>query len=194
MAVRHLIYVENDDYTNARIFLLLSFFLIIAGLAIFPLLLDKNIPFQEIENHAYSSCLGFSGYASNWAAIGPVHVCIINLSSLTYSILTYCAIYRKTYLSGKLVQAVTSSESGMLPPKLFKLLKTLAHSTMFRSLECMPVLCIGFAKLCGAHIHLDIQLVSILISVMCGCCNSTITPVWYPMLTKRYKWAIIYGS
>ena len=186
MAVRHMVYVENDDYTKAKIFLSVSFFLITAGLAMFPLLLDKNTPFQEIENHACSSSLGFSVYASKWAAIGPVLVCIITLSSLAYSVLTYCAIYRKAYLSGKFVQAVTSSESGKLRPKLFKLLKTLAPSTMFRSLECMPVLFIGFAKLCGIHIRLDIQLISILISVMCGCCNSTITPVWYPMLTKRY--------
>ena len=194
MAVRHLLYVENDDYTKAKIFLSLSFFLITTGIAMFPLSLDKNIPFQEIENHACSSSLGFSVYASKWAAIGPVLVCIIILSSLAYSNLTHCAIYRKTYPSGKFAQAVTSSESGMFRPKLFKLLKTLVPSTMFRSLECMPVLCIGFAKLCGTHIRLNIQLISILISVICGCCNSTITPVWYPMLTKRYKWAICYGS
>ena len=187
-AVRHMLYAENDDYSKAKIFLLLSFFLI-AGLAMFPLLLDKNIRFQEIGKHACSSSLGFSVYASKWAAIGPVLLCIIILSSMTYSIVTYCAIYRKAYLSGKFVQTGTSSESGMRRPKLFKLLKTLVHSAMFRSLECMPVLCIGFAKLCGSYIRLDIQLISILISVMCGCCNSVIKPVWYPMLTKRYKWA-----
>ena len=190
MAVRHMLYVENDDYSKAKIFLSLSFFLIIAGLAIFPLLPEKNIPFQEIEKHACSSSLVFLGYASKWAAIGLVLVCIMILSALTYSILTYCAIYRKTYLSGKCVQTVTSSESGINRPKLIKLLKVLVHSAMFRSLECMPVLCTGFAKLFGSYIRLDIQLILILISVMCGFCNNTIIPVWYPMLTKRYKWVI----
>ena len=177
MAVSRMLFNEIDMYSNVKKFLLMSYLLVVAGFGIFPI--------QLTANQLCTSPLGVSIYDDKWAVIGPILLCSIILLSLTYSIFTYCAIYRTTYSSGKHVQTMASPAKDHQQPQLSKLLKNLSLSTVFRSLECLPILCTAFANLCCIYVSLDIQLMSILISIMCGSFISDIKLVWYPMFTKN---------
>ena len=83
------------------------------------------------------------------------------------------------------MQAIASLEFDMPKNRLFKLLKNLCRSAMFRSLECLPIIGITLLKLGGTGVGLETQTMSIITSVTFGCIGSMITSVWYPMFNQN---------
>ena len=122
-----------------------------------------------------------------WFVIGPLFMSVVIFLSLTYSIFTYIIIFKHTYSSGKCVQAIASSEFDMHKKRLFKLLKNLCRSAIFRSLECLPIIGVVLLKVGGTAIGLEIQIMSIITSVTFGCIGRTIASVWYPMFNPSRK-------
>ena len=177
MAVSRILFNENDVYSKLKKFLFMSYLLLVAGFGLLAFLLNEKLS-------AHQSCtspLRVSIYGYKWAAIGPVLACRIILLSLTYSVFTYFAVYKTTYLSGISVQTISSPERDIQQTRLYELMKILSQSTIFRSLECLPILFTAFVKLCGIYVTLDIQMMSIVVSTIFGTFTSEIKPVWYPM-------------
>ena len=181
MAVSRILFNEDDVYSKVKKFLFMCYLLLVAGFGPLAFLLNE----KHMAHQSCASPLGVSMYDYKWATIGPVLVCSIILLSLTYSVFTYSAIYKTTYLSGICIQTISSPQRDIQQTRLYKLMKILSQSTIFRCLECLPILCTTFAKLCGITVSLDIQMMSILVSTIFGSFTSEIKPVWYPMFTKN---------
>ena len=187
MAVSRVIFNENDIYSKAKKLLFVSYLIVVTGFGLLTFLPDEELHFQLKNHQLCTFALGVSIYDDKWALTGPVLLCSIIILSLTYSIFTYCAIYRTTNFSGKRVQTITSPEIDLQQPRLSKLMENLSQSTIFRFLECLPILCTVVANLCGFYVNLDIQLTSLLISIICGSFICEIKPVWYAMFTKNKR-------
>ena len=185
MAVSRMLFNENDIYSNAKKFVCMAYLLVVAGFGLLTFWHDEKINFQFPGHQFCTSPLGVSTFEYKWAAIRPVVLSSIILLSLTYSIFTNCAIYRKTYCSGKYIQTLASPERDIHQPRMSKLMKTLHQSTTFRCLECLPLLCIIISNLCSIYVSLDIQLALILISIICGSFITDIKQVWYPLFNKE---------
>ena len=182
MAMSRMLINEYDVYTTAKKFMFMSYLLVVTGFGLLPFLLDD----KPTAHQWCTSPLGVRVYNHKWVVIRPALVGSIIFLSLIYSFFAYYAIYRRTYSSWNYIQTMTSPKRNThQPPMLSKLTKNLCQSTIFRSLECLPILSSTFATMCGIYVSLDIQLMSIFISSTFGSITSEIKPVWYPMFIKH---------
>ena len=161
-------------------------FPMITGFTLFTIFLNDPVN-PRLSKLMWGAPLGVSFNDYGWVATGPLILSFAVFLSLAYSMFTYVAIFKHTYSSGKRVQAITSTGFGIQKKRLFKLLKNLSRFSMFRSLECLPIICIVLLKVCGTDIGLEIQLMSVIISVAFGCIGITLTSVWYPMFNPKQK-------
>ena len=187
-AVFRSLLIERNGTSKVKIILFLLHFLVITGFIVFTILLEDEIKNRFLTNYMWGAPLGVPFNDYKWFATGPLFLSFIIFLSLTYSMLTYIAIFRHTYVSGKRVQAMVATGFDMHQIRLYELLKTLSRSAMFRSLECLPMIFIILLKVYGTDISLEIQLISIMTSVTFGCIGNTVTSVWYPMFNQRHTW------
>ena len=185
MAVSRMFFNEIDIYSKAKKFLFMSYLLVITGFVLFTIMFYDKHHSQLTAYQLCTSLLWVSIYNYKRAAFGPVLVCSIILVSLIYSIFTYCAIYKVTYSSSKRVQTTASRKTVIHQPRLSKLMEHLSQSALFRSLECFSILSTAIANMCGMRISLDIQVMSILFSTICGSFINEMKAVWYPILAKK---------
>ena len=190
MAVTGMLSIQGSAYSKVRIFLFYSHFLIITG---FTLLIfwTHDIPNHQVStNQRCNAALGVSLVDYKWLGIGPVILVITNLISFIYSVFANSVIYAQTYASGRRVQSMASKEIDIHKTRMFKLLKTLSYSIVFRSLECLLTVSTIFSKVYGTDVSIEIQLMVIIASVSFGCFGNTIPSVWYQKLSRKYRSAI----
>ena len=191
MAVTGMPYTQGPAYSKVRIFLFSSHLLVITLFIMLILFTHDLLNNRFSANRLCSTALGLSLVNYNWSAVcpvAPVIIAITNLISYVYSIFANIVIYTKTHSSGKRVQSVASTEIDNHSARLVKLLTTLCHSTVFRSLECLPTISIVVLAVCGTGISLETQLVLILTSVSFGCLCNTTASVWKRKFSHRRIW------
>ena len=186
-AVSRSLLIEKIAKLKIKINVLSLQFLMITGFTLFTILLSDATNHQLSTRPMWGAPLGLPFNDYGWFVIGPLFMSVVIFLSLTYSIFTYIIIFKHTYSSGKRVQAIASLEFDMHKNRLFKLLKNLCRSAIFRFLECLPIISIVLLKVGGTAIGLEIQIMSIITSVTFGCIGSTITSVWYPMFNPIRK-------
>ena len=187
-AVSRSLLIERNATLNIKIILFSLHFLVITGYTVFTILLEDEINHRFLTNYMWGAPLGVPFNDYKWFATGPLFLSLIIFLTLTYSVLTYIAIYRHTYVSGKRVQTIAATGIDMHQIRLYELLKTLSRSAMYRSLECLPIIFIILVKVWGTDIGLEFQLMSIMMSVTFGCIGTTLKSVWYPMFNQRHTW------
>ena len=194
MAVTGMPFTQGPAYSKVRIFLFSSHLFVITLFTMLILFSRDLLNHRFSANRLYSTILGLSLVNYNWSAVFPVVpviIAIISLISFVYSIFTNIVIYSKTYSSGKRVQSMASTEIDNHRTRMIKLLTTLCHSTVFRSLECLPTISIVVLAVCGTDISLETQLISIMASVSFGCLCTTTASVWKRMFSHRRIWVTL---
>ena len=186
-AVSNSLLIERNANLKAKKLVFLLQFLVITGFTLFTILLSDATNHQLSTRSMWGAPLGVPFNDYGWFVIGPLFMSVVIFLSLTYSIFTYIIIFKHTYSSGKCVQSIASSEFDMHKKRLFKLLKNLCRSAIFRSLECLPIIGVVLLKVGGTAIGLELQIISIITSVTFGCIGSTIASVWYPMFNPSRK-------
>ena len=186
-AVSGSLLIERSVNLKARKIVFSLQFIVITGFTLFTILLRDTTNHQLSTRPMWGAPLGLPFNDYGWFVIGPLFMSVVISLSLIYSIFTYIIIFKHTYSSGKRVQAIASSEFDMHKNRLFKLLKNLCRSAMFRSLECLPIISIVLMKVGGMSIGLEIQIMSMITSVTFGCIGSTIASVWHPMFNPSRK-------
>ena len=187
MAVSRMQFDKNNAHGIVKNILCLMNFLVITIFSLTAYVPDLLYS----DHHLCGAAIGMSGNSHALSVAGPVLLSIGIILSLTHSIYTYTAILRNAHSSGKSVQTMTSTKIEKQRAQLFKLLKTLSHFTVFRSLECMPIICVVFMEIHGTDVSVETQLMSIHFSIALGCVCSTIPLVWYPYLRQSNKWAAL---
>ena len=185
MAVTRIVFNENDVRSNAKRLVFGGHLLMLTGFSLHTLMMGEGFHENVSPNHLCNAPLGLAFHEYEWAATGPVILAIIIFLSLTHSILTRVAIFKNTYFSGKRGRRVISKD--VRQKRLFRLLKTLSHSTTFRCLECMPIIYIVCLKVYGTDTSLETQLFSITASVTFGCLGNTVNSVWRPKFRRKNK-------
>ena len=180
LAVSRMLFNENDIHGMIKKLLYLMHFLTITIFSLITFVLDKELDHRFSGHHLCGSALGLSFNDHELSVTGAAFLSIVIFSTLTHSICMYGAILKNAYSSGKCVQTISSTKINIHRTRLFKLLKTLSHSAICRSLECLPIIFIIFLKLCGTDFSEEIQLISILTSIVWSCFGNTIPSVWYP--------------
>ena len=191
MAVTRMLLKENDKSSRVKLLLFSLHLLTIIGFSLITFLADGEMYHQISTHHLCGAPLGLSSDDYRWTVTGPVCLSIVIIFSLIYSIYTHSVILKNTYSSGKRVQSMSSTEINIHQKRLFKLLKTLSLSMVFRSLECLPISCIIFLNVYGTDIHFETELMSIIAAVTFGCIGGTLPSVWFPMFNQRRKWRVI---
>ena len=184
-AVSRSLLVERSANLKVRKIVFSLQFIVITGFTLFTILLSDTTNHQLSTRPMWGAPLGLPFNDYGWFVIGPLFMSVVISLSLIYSIFTYIIIFKHTYTSGKSVQAIASLEFDMPKNRLFKLLKNLCRSAIFRSLECLPMIGIILLKVGGTDVTLETQTMSIITSVTFGCIGSTITSVWYPMFSPN---------
>ena len=195
LAVTGMPFTRGPAHSQVRICLFSSHLLVITLFTMLIFFTHDLLNHRCSANRLCSTPLGLPCVNYNWSAfcpVAPVIIAIIILVSFVYSIFTNIVIYTKTYSSGKQVQSMTTTAIDNHRARLIKLLSTLCHSTIFRSLECLPTISIVFLTVCGTDISLETQLVSILASVSSGCLCYTTASVWKRMFNRKRIWVIMY--
>ena len=187
MAVTGMLYKPGSAYSKVKVILFSSHLFVITAFTMLIYLTHDLVNHQLSAHQLSSSPLGLSFVNYNWLGvgrIGPVTVAIVIVISFLHSIFV---IYTKTHSSGKCVHSMASTEIDNHKARLIKLLTTLCHSTVLRSLECLPTISLIFLAVCGTDISLEIQLVSILASASFGCLCNTTTSIWKQMFSQKRK-------
>ena len=178
-AVSRMLFNENYVHGQLKKLLALIHILIITVFSLITLVLDKKLVPRMLTDNLCGNPLGvfFNGY--ELLVIGPAILSTALLLSLTHSIYTYSTIFKYAYISVKSVQTMTSTKMNVHQSRLFKLLKTLVHCTVFRSLECLLIMCIVLTKLYGTHVSVEMEFLSIMSSVILGFIGNTMPTLWY---------------
>ena len=187
MAVTHMLFSETDTKSMIKLVLFSLHVLVITGFSVVTFLTKGKMYHGLTAIHMCSAPLGLPFDEYTWTACGPVFLSVVILFSLTYSIYTFIAIYKKSYSSGRLVQSMASTEIDIHKKRLRKLKKTLSISMAFRCLECLPVASIIILNEYGADISFETELMSIITVIMVGCIGGTLPSVWFPMYRQRRK-------
>ena len=190
MAVTGMLSIQGSIYSRVKIFLFSSHFLVITGFTLLIFGTQDFLKHQVSTNQLCNTPLGVSLADHKWLGIGPVIIAITILLSFIYSVFSNSVICVQVYASGKRVQSMASTEIDIHKTRMFKLLKTLSYSIVFRSLECLLTVCIIFSKVCDRDINLETQLMAIITSLSFGCFGNTIPSVWYLMLGQKRRSAI----
>ena len=179
MAVFRMLFNEKNVIRKVKNLLCFMHILMMTVFSLITFVLHKKLDRQYSNNHLCDSALGVSFNDHALLLIGPMFISVGIFLSLIHSIWAYSAIFRNAYASGKSVQMVVSTEMNIHRTRLSKLSKTLLHFTAFRSLECLPIICIVFVNVYGSGFGIEAQLMTIIISIVLGCVGNTIPLVWY---------------
>ena len=183
MAVTGMLTITGS--ARVRLFLFSSQIFVITAFTMLITLTHNLFNNHVSANRLCSTQLGLPFSDFNWLRVGSVIIATIILISFAYSILAKIVIFAKTYSSGIRVQSMASTDIDSHRTRLIRLLSTLCHSAVFRSLECLPTMSLVFLTVCGTDISLETQLVSILTSVSFGCLYNTTAMVWKRMFSQK---------
>ena len=162
-------------------------FLVITGFTLFTIFISHAINHRLSTRDMWGAPLGVSFNVYDWGVTGPLFLSLVIFLAMAYSLISSTAIFKYTYSSGKRLRAITSTETDIDHNRLFKVLRNLFRYALFRSIECLPIVCIILLKVCGADVALEAQLLSVIASVIFGCIGQTVTSVWYPVFKQRQK-------
>ena len=168
MAVTRMLFNKNDKNSIVKSFLFSSHVLVITGFSVDTLLIDDKKYHQISANHLCSAPLGLPLDDYTWTVTGPMFISIVILFWLLYSIYTHSGIFKISYSSGKRVQSMASTEMNIHEKRLFEWTKTLSLLIAFRSLECLPIICIILLNVHGADISYETELLSVITAVTFG--------------------------
>ena len=185
MATTLMFFNKNDKNPMLKVILFSLHVLILTGFSVITLLVEGKMYCQLSANNLCSAPLGLPLDEYSWKVIGPVFLFIVILFSLTHSIYAHISKLKNAYSSGRRVLSMASTEMNTHKKKLLKLTKTISLSITFRSLECLPILCVIFLNVYGRDITFGTELMSIITAIMLGCIGGTLPLVWFPMFSQK---------
>ena len=101
-----------------------------------------------------------------WSMVSAALISGIMLVAFVHTLYISACMWMYVYHSGRAIQRYSAAEGDHNRKRLMKLSSLILRSIIFRMFECLPIPCIVFQALNGSRIDDEIQLMSIVMSLM----------------------------